>query len=246
LQCSLTILRNSKKIGEENEQIRLNGPPPERVYPKFKDPGSNENQVVGIPDDEESVVAPPSKAPSCGACRTRESKLWWKAPRGLNTAFLCDTCGTNWRKYADLNVRPTREDSVPATKQKTSEKREGTPLTAPPPKRTKVFFQNLYRWIDVLTVVILSDLHPHSQLRRLLALPIADRSIDAWPARGLDRLGRFSSVGSVNYVFMQVSNRLSYAQNLTNSSSFKPFVVPLLTQSTRRNGNVTCVPMTTR
>ncbi|THV02548.1 hypothetical protein K435DRAFT_749271 [Dendrothele bispora CBS 962.96] len=127
----------NKKIGEQNEQIRRDGPPPERIYPKFKVPGSNEHQVVGIHDDEESVITAPSRPPSCGACRTKESKGWWKAPRGLSTTFLCDTCGTNWRKYADLNVRPTREDSVPVVKQKTSEKREGTPLTAPPPKRTK-------------------------------------------------------------------------------------------------------------
>ncbi|KAF5351332.1 hypothetical protein D9758_008025 [Tetrapyrgos nigripes] len=124
----------NKKIGEENERRKLAGPPPERDYPRFT-AGSEEKQIVGIPDDEESVIAAPSKAPSCGACRTRESKMWYKAPKGLNTAFLCDNCGTNWRKYADLNVRPMREDSVPLGKR--TEKREGTPLTAPPPKRPK-------------------------------------------------------------------------------------------------------------
>ena len=85
--------------------------------------------------------------PSCGACRTRESETWWKAPKGLPTSVLCDGCGQSWRKYADLNVRPIREDvppppaaaPPPAAKAKTAEnKREGTPLAAPSAKRAKV------------------------------------------------------------------------------------------------------------
>jgi len=52
----------------------------------------------------------PTRAnPACGACRTRESKVWWKAPKGLATNILCDTCGSNWRKYADLNVQGLSE-----------------------------------------------------------------------------------------------------------------------------------------
>ena len=75
---------------------------------------------------------------SCGACRTRESKVWWKAPKGLPTNVLCDACGLSWRKYADLNhMRPVREESV-AGKAKTTEKREGTPLGGPSAKRPKV------------------------------------------------------------------------------------------------------------
>ena len=88
-------------------------------------------------DDEGSIVAQPSKSPSCGACRTRDSSQWWKAPKGLSTTVLCDHCGQNWRKYADLNVRPLREESVPATKSKAVEKREGTPLAGPREKRVR-------------------------------------------------------------------------------------------------------------
>ncbi|KAN0088178.1 hypothetical protein V8E55_005235 [Tylopilus felleus] len=88
-------------------------------------------------DDEGSVDRGSSKAnSSCGACRTRESDIWWRAPKGLATSILCDTCGTNWRKYADLNVRPTREEILPPGR-KGVEKREGTPLSAPSVKRLR-------------------------------------------------------------------------------------------------------------
>lgn len=93
-------------------------------------------QHVGYSDDEGSVVLQSTKTPVCAACRTRESKIWWKAPKGLQTNVLCDTCGTNWRKYADLSVRPWREESLPKTK--AIEKREGTPLAGPSAKRAKV------------------------------------------------------------------------------------------------------------
>ncbi|KAJ7252578.1 hypothetical protein C8J57DRAFT_1351052, partial [Mycena rebaudengoi] len=64
--------------------------------------------------------------------------MWWKAP-GPSTSILCDACGTNWRKYADLNVRPVREESLPSTTKlpKTVEKREGTPLAGPVSRRAK-------------------------------------------------------------------------------------------------------------
>lgn len=112
-------------------------------------------------DDEESslvdVPATTSQAYSrsttyCAACRTRDSKVWWKAPKGLASNILCDACGINWRKYADLNARPnTREESalnsaaanvtsasaIVIPKPKAPEKREGTPLTAPVTKKTK-------------------------------------------------------------------------------------------------------------
>ena len=70
-------------------------------------------------------------------CRMHESDVWWKAPKGLPTNVLCDNCGLSWRKYADLNVRPIRED--PLSKAKTGDKREGTPVNgAPSAKRAKV------------------------------------------------------------------------------------------------------------
>jgi hypothetical protein len=91
-------------------------------------------------DDEGSVVAELTRSDkSCGACRTRESETWWKAPKALSLAtnVLCDNCGISWRKYADLNVRPYREEVISKNKPP-GEKREGTPLAAPVSKRPRV------------------------------------------------------------------------------------------------------------
>ena len=88
-------------------------------------------------DDDSSIVTELKKGHNnCGACRTRESETWWKAPKGLPTSILCDQCSESWRKYADLNVRPIREEPLPKTK--TGDKREGTPLNGPSTKRAKV------------------------------------------------------------------------------------------------------------
>lgn len=88
------------------------------------------------PDDEGSIVKELTRGnTSCGCCRTRESTVWWRAPKGLPTNVLCDNCGLSWRKYADLNVRPYREDAM--AKNKLENKREGTPLSGPANKRAK-------------------------------------------------------------------------------------------------------------
>ena len=86
--------------------------------------------------DDEGSLAPelPRVGYSCGACRTRESETWWKAPKGLASSVLCDNCGLSWRKYADLNVRPFREETI----QKKAEKREGTPVNGNATKRARV------------------------------------------------------------------------------------------------------------
>ncbi|CAK5267753.1 unnamed protein product [Mycena citricolor] len=133
-------LWKSTKLGEENAAIREHGRPSRPLGRKHQNPVEAANgQRVGLADEEASVISNPSKAPTCGACRTRESKTWWKAPKGLSTSVLCDSCGTNWRRYADLNVRAmVREESVPAQPKKpVLDKREGTPLTAPVTKRAR-------------------------------------------------------------------------------------------------------------
>ncbi|KAI0339680.1 hypothetical protein BDW22DRAFT_1486765 [Trametopsis cervina] len=117
------------KLGEQNARVkaaRAAGKPAPVAPP------------ADTSDDEGSVVTELTRTDnSCGACRTRESETWWKAPKALSLAtnVLCDNCGISWRKYADLNVRPFREDTI--SKTKPVEKREGTPLAAPNSKRPR-------------------------------------------------------------------------------------------------------------
>lgn len=127
--------------------------PSARQYPTFEDTGIA--QHVGLSDDEESIInQPTARVPTCGACRTRESSTWWRAPKGLATSILCDACGKNWRKYADLNVRPLRDESVPVVKGRVNDKREGTPLPAPSAKRARVSYRNFQIWTVSLVIWI--------------------------------------------------------------------------------------------
>jgi hypothetical protein len=127
------------KLAEENAGIRASGDPVTPTYPRWGTISeAAEGQHVGLSDDESIADQSSDVDNICGACRTRESKTWWKAPKGLATDILCDTCGINWRKYADLNVRPSREESLLAAKAKSAEKREGTPLAGPSMKRARV------------------------------------------------------------------------------------------------------------
>lgn len=149
------------KLGEENRRRKSTGPPPKPVRLQYNTPAeASSGQHVGHSDDDSSIIAQPSKTPSCGACRTRESKTWWKAPKGLSTNILCDTCGSNWRKYADLNVRPLREESVPTTKAR--EKREGTPLAGPSTKRPRVSPYRMRETPPPLIIVLQTTASAHS------------------------------------------------------------------------------------
>ena len=157
----LTAL-SSERLREENERKR-------KAAAKGKSLEDEAAKKKQDDDDVKSVVDIPPSTPGvrhsnfCAACRTRESKVWWKAPKGLSTAILCDTCGLNWRKYADLNARPTtREESAMnsgangVSKGRGADKREGTPLTGPVTKKVKVlqfylFWKN-YRQILSLQV----------------------------------------------------------------------------------------------
>lgn len=151
----------SARLREENARLRE-----PNAYNKAKIPRSGAASPAArsnASDDDQSIVdippssqAGPRNSNYCAACRTRDSKLWWKAPKGLATPILCDTCGVNWRKYADLNARPTtREETAMSNgssasasvsgagptgaKTRGAEKREGTPLAAPTAKRVKVY-----------------------------------------------------------------------------------------------------------
>ncbi|KAG6829064.1 hypothetical protein H0H92_005838 [Tricholoma furcatifolium] len=128
-------LWKSAKVGEENRRLSKSGPRKKAQHRKYETrEQALEGQHVGLSEKEGSIIGEPSKPPTCAACRTRESQTWWKAPKGLSTTFMCNKCGLDWRKYADLVVRPLRDESVGKSR---GEKREGTPLTAPSAKRSR-------------------------------------------------------------------------------------------------------------
>ncbi|XP_006461741.1 hypothetical protein AGABI2DRAFT_205606 [Agaricus bisporus var. bisporus H97] len=131
----------SQKLGEQHKRIKEAGEPPKPICRRYKsdEEAASVGQHVGLSDDENSIVAEPaSKTPTCGACRTRETAKWWKAPKGLSSNILCDTCGTNWRRYADLTfVRSSRDEQPPPQKSRVIDKREGTPLTGTSAKRIR-------------------------------------------------------------------------------------------------------------
>jgi len=135
--------------------------------------------VVDIDSDEEgSVIKQPTKTnSSCGACRSRESKVWWKAPKGLSTNVLCDNCGLSWRKYADLNhLRPVREEVVTA-KAKSTEKREGTPLNGPIVKRARarilLYFLPIHVLMRTLTDCGVCQLDASAECSICTAAPVS-------------------------------------------------------------------------
>ena len=139
--------QNSMKLGEEYRRRRLLGTSKTPPLSAHSMPSADDS------DSEGSIVRAPSKAhSSCGACRTRDTKLWWKAPKGLATPVLCDACGISWRKYADLNhLRPVREEAA-AAKQGKAEKREGTPLAGSNSKRIKVSVSSIGVRMSVLSI----------------------------------------------------------------------------------------------
>ncbi|KAG6900023.1 hypothetical protein C0993_004080 [Termitomyces sp. T159_Od127] len=130
-------LWKSVKVGEENRRLAKGGPRQKVKHRQFESPEQAlEGQRVGFSDDEGSTIEQPSKPPTCAACRTRESTTWWKAPKGLSSDIMCDSCGTGWRKYADLVVRPLRDEAITSGKSR-FDKREGTPLVGPSAKRAR-------------------------------------------------------------------------------------------------------------
>lgn len=131
---------------------------------------ASNGQRVGLEDDDESIISHPSRASVCGACRTRESQSWWKAPKGLATDILCEGCAMNWRKYADLNIRPLREESVVGSKNKASDKREGTPLAGPSAKRARVSRSSPEYDRPLMTYLDTRLVHPCIQLHLPLSM----------------------------------------------------------------------------
>ncbi|KAJ7251307.1 hypothetical protein C8J57DRAFT_1520652 [Mycena rebaudengoi] len=111
--------------GERNLRILEHGvpvKPPARQYKNVAEP------VIG-----QRVGSPTTRGPSSATrprrrpCRTRDSRTWWKAPKRLFMSIFSDKCGTNWREYADLDMRPECYC-----------RRQRTPLAPSVSKRAKV------------------------------------------------------------------------------------------------------------
>ncbi|KAE9396813.1 BAH-domain-containing protein [Gymnopus androsaceus JB14] len=152
----------SSKLGEENAIIRQQkqnqrpGSKPPRPARKPKSLESMTTRILNRPSSSH-----PLRLPSAVHVepRTPKGNIWWKAPKGLASGVLCDNCGVGYRKYADLNMRERREESVGVTgvvasngttasttgtsnsrtrgREGTGEKREGTPLVGNVSKRSK-------------------------------------------------------------------------------------------------------------
>lgn len=170
-------LSTSARLREENN--RINNPSAySRIRTKSPPPAPN--------DDDESIIDVPVQPTSyCAACRRRDSGRWWRAPKGLFTEMLCDSCGTNWRKYADLSARPIREENATLSKVR-GEKREGTPINNANVKRPRVrtikhlphsFSQksdcDLSRFRRYLSPPRLHRKPHHFRKERLLSAPVA-------------------------------------------------------------------------
>lgn len=182
----------SAKLAEENQRIKAARASGRTVSDKDKPPAGDVSE-----DDEGSIVSELTKSNNnCGACRTRESETWWKAPKGLVTNVLCDNCGISWRKYADLNIRPMREDAV--TKSKLAEKREGTPLAQTVAKRPRVG----------ISLFALPLPPPDCSFRRPYRRPHRRHLLclryDAQPVTKTDLLARSFAVVNANFACTQV------------------------------------------
>ncbi|CAE6467003.1 unnamed protein product [Rhizoctonia solani] len=114
------------RLGDENRQSKTNTLTGKSISLKrSRSPSSDdESSVYGFGGDVPRQV--------CGACRSKESAVWWKAPRGLPTEVMCDQCGISWRKYGDIRSGRIEEPK----KSNGIDKRENTPQ--PALKRTKV------------------------------------------------------------------------------------------------------------
>ncbi len=148
ISCSV-----SGKLREENKRfLSSNAAMPASAPTKFRRTVAVRNGNDA--DDEGSVVNGQNEMDSasktamfCGSCKTKTSTVWWKAPKGLLSSVMCDACGIAWRKYGDIRGPPKAEEAPPkkttpvaAAHPPTNgvEKRIGTPLPAPPPKKPKV------------------------------------------------------------------------------------------------------------
>lgn len=53
----------------------------------------------------------------CAACSTRTSNVWWKCPRTVQGNAMCESCGSNYRKYGVISFAKAEDAKRPEKKE---------------------------------------------------------------------------------------------------------------------------------
>lgn len=59
----------------------------------------------------------------CAACSTRTSAVWWKCPRTVQGTAMCESCGSNYRKYGVISFVKSDDAKNRLPEKKESRKR---------------------------------------------------------------------------------------------------------------------------
>lgn len=142
----------NKKLKIENDLIRAH----RRVHAAH---ARNNSKTLGPPtlgkirsraesetsDDEGSLYNASVAASSrlqCAACSTRISNVWWKCPRTVQGTAMCESCGSNYRKYGvisfvksdDAKLRVDKKDPRGIKRGRDTGSGTSTPVPTGPPK----------------------------------------------------------------------------------------------------------------
>ncbi|KAK4688923.1 hypothetical protein P7C73_g1187, partial [Tremellales sp. Uapishka_1] len=141
----------NKKLKVENEALRQ--------HHKVTSAHARTGKTLGAPslgkirgregsavsDDEVSLYSAgfvKENKMQCAACHTRMSGVWWRSPRTVSGKAMCETCGSNYRKYgfissikAEDSKRTDKKDEKAGTKKgKADSNGTSTPVPPPPPR----------------------------------------------------------------------------------------------------------------
>ncbi|EIW68698.1 hypothetical protein TREMEDRAFT_31780 [Tremella mesenterica DSM 1558] len=136
----------NKQLASENEAIRQ--------HQKVTHAHARQSQTLGAPslgkirttrdssgsDDEVSLYGSATRRMQCAACSTRLGTVWWRCPRSLPGKAMCETCGSNYRKYGVISFVKAEDSKRPEKKERELKKSKGeasgtaTPVPTPAPK----------------------------------------------------------------------------------------------------------------
>lgn len=117
----------NKKLKTENDLIRQH----RKVHAAH---ARNNNRTLGPPSlgkirsraesensDDEGSLYNASFATinrmQCAACSTRTSNVWWKCPRTVAGNAMCESCGSNYRKYGVISFVKAEDAKRPEKKE---------------------------------------------------------------------------------------------------------------------------------